>query len=40
MSKTGLTHISDRINQWRYVDKDGNEQWLHPVFSILPERPW
>lgn len=31
MSKTGLTHISDRINQWRYVDKDGNEQWLHPV---------
>ena len=31
MSKKGLTHISDRTNQWRYVDKDGFEQWLQPV---------
>lgn len=31
MSKKGLTHISDRANEWRYVDKDGLEQWLHPV---------
>lgn len=39
MSKKELIYISDRTNQFRYVDKDGVWQWTQPVSAYKANEP-